>query len=256
MSRLVDLWRTKTDDEVIDAMKDLKGFLPEAQEVIRAEFKDRGLTYRKTYTEEKRTQRELAVRDTIEIAKKHIYPTQQVTVIRLTGVMCLVSVGLGYKSVVDPVLWTIEYGDAVSIALAVLGVVTALWALGAAYSAFKPSPIGWTTLTTFLAVSAGASLMSVLTMIIQLFGRPEVVGITYSILGIDMSWSGVAERILNGIVATGIWSAALISIYRPSSQRLMDVTEERRDKTTKLIKRMLIVVIALPIAWSLTRSIF
>lgn len=206
MSDLVDLWRSKTDDEVVDAMKDIGGY---------AEFAERGLTYRKTYREEKKELNDKKVRETLDSAKRYLFPTEMVAVVRLIGVMCVASVALSYESVIDPVRWTFEFGDVVSVALAVYGVATALWALSAACASFRPGARGWTVLLSYVSVS------------------------------------GVADTILNRIIAVGVWTAAWMYLYRPTVQQYMQVSEDRRLRTTKLIKRLMIAVLALPFVWSM-----
>lgn len=145
MSNLVELWRSKTDDEVVDAMNDIGGY---------AEFAERGLTYRKTYREEKKELRERRVGETVNNVKRYLFPTEMVVVVRLIGVMCVAPLLWSYDTKIEYVRWAVEYSDVWSIALGALAIAETLWSVIAAYAAFRPSQRGWSVLVVYAALSA------------------------------------------------------------------------------------------------------
>jgi hypothetical protein len=241
-SDLQNLWRGKTDDEVIDAMKDIRGYLPDAQRVIRAEFAERGLTYRKTIREEKKEHREKVTQDATESIKQVLFPTTTRTTIRFVGILCVASIVLSVESAAETVGWVIEYGDAMSTMISAMSVGTLAWATWAAYSAFRPSPRGWTVMVTFLAMSAGAPIARYVTS----FGIVNQV-----IFGLEFS---MADQAILGLASAVVWAYALYRLYRPDVLLVMDVADDRRDRTTKRIKWLVVAVIALPIVWRLYLS--
>jgi hypothetical protein len=245
MCDLVELWRSKTDDEVVDAMKDIGGYLPEAQKVIRAEFAERGLTYRKTYREEKKELHDRRVGETVNNVKRYLFPTEMVAVVRLIGVMCVAPLLWSYDTRIGYVRWAVEYTDGWSIALGALAIAETLWSVIAAYAAFRPSQRGWSVLVVYVALAASIPLTSILTMAFNLGTHAELLGVVEPFLGIDNSWGSLADAVVMRLFSIGLWTAALYVLYRPSTQEYMAVSEERRIIMSKVIQWLAIAVATL-----------
>lgn len=246
MNDLVELWRSKTDDEVVDAMKDIGGYLPEAQKVIRAEFADRGLTYRKTYREEKKELHERRVGETVNNVKRYLFPTEMVVVVRLIGVMCVAPLLWSYDTRIEYVRWAIEYSDGWSVALGVLAIAETLWTFSAAYGAFRPSQRGWSMLVVYAAISASLPLASILAMAFN---------VVDPFFSIDNTLGGLADAAVMRLFSIGLWTAALYVLYRPSTQEYMAVSEERRIRMSKVIQWLAIAVVTLVLLLSVVREI-
>lgn len=245
MNDLVELWRSKTDDEVVDAMKDIGGYLPEAQKVIRDEFADRGLTYRKTYREEKKELHDRKVGETVNNVKRYLFPTEMVVVVRLIGVMCVAPLLWSYDTRIEYVRWAVEYSDAWSIALGALAIAETLWSVIAADAAFRPSQRGWSVLVVYAALSASMPLASILATAFSLSAHPEMLGVVEPFFGMDNMWGSLADAAVMRLFSIGLWTAALYVLYRPSTQEYMAVSEERRIRMSRAIQWLAIAVVTL-----------
>jgi hypothetical protein len=247
MSDLHAVWRSKSDDEIIDAMKDLHGFLPDAQQVIRAEFDTRGLTYRRTSRDVRDERHEQVKQRVISTALRYLYPREPAIIVHYAGLLCLVPIVLRYQSMYRSMMIAMEHGLMLYWGMTAINVCLAVWAMASAFVAFRPSGPGWTVIMVYMSVLAAATLTDVAYVIQEVLQPSTLEADLHRFFGIDLGLPSLSERMLSRTVWLGVWVVALIRCNKDDIKALMNVSLERAARTKSLMMWAVAVVITVDV---------